>query len=112
MGVQWRKKFGRYCASRSIVSGQKTLPILPLSYLAQNTVLISTCRLEPSCGRRPTLARNDHPRHQCGFGGDAAAAIADYRAQVFENRIFGFDTTAADTYDERVAPRERSGRPC
>jgi hypothetical protein len=39
------------------------------------------------------------------------AQFNNYRALVFENRIFAFDALAADTYGELIAGRERSGRP-
>jgi predicted nucleic acid-binding protein len=39
------------------------------------------------------------------------AKFNNYRGQIFENRVFAFDTLAADAYGELVAARERSGRP-
>jgi len=39
------------------------------------------------------------------------ALFNNYRAQVFEDRIFAFDGLAADTYGELIAARERAGRP-
>jgi len=38
------------------------------------------------------------------------ALFSNYRAQIFETRIFAFDTLAADTYGELIADRERLGR--
>jgi len=39
------------------------------------------------------------------------ARFNNYRARIFDDRVFGFDVLAADTYGEVVAARERNGRP-
>jgi hypothetical protein len=42
---------------------------------------------------------------------DLQARFNNFRARLFDNRVFGFDTLAADTYGELVAVRARAGRP-
>ncbi|HEX3884528.1 MAG TPA: type II toxin-antitoxin system VapC family toxin [Stellaceae bacterium] len=72
---------------------------MPLFELATATI----CIAEIGYG----LARLPYGRRRA----QREAAFSNYRARVFEDRIFPFDALAADAYGELVASRERSGRP-
>jgi predicted nucleic acid-binding protein len=75
------------------------LDAVPIFELATTTINVAEIRYG--------LARLPFGRRRS----DLEARFNNYRARVFESRVFGFDTLAADTYGELVAARERSGRP-
>lgn len=72
---------------------------LPTFELATTTI----CVAEINYG----LARLPFGRRRA----EREAKFNNYRAQIFEDRVFVFDALAADAYGELVAVRERSGRP-
>jgi toxin FitB len=75
------------------------LRAMPIGELATTTI----CLAEIGYG----LARSPfgHRRREC------EALFSRYRSEIFESRIFAFDSLAADTYGELVAGRDRAGRP-
>jgi predicted nucleic acid-binding protein len=72
---------------------------IPIPELATTTI----CIAEIGYG----LARLPFSRRRS----EREALFANYRTQILEDRILGFDALAAAVYGELIAGRERAGRP-
>ncbi len=72
---------------------------IPIFDLATTTICVA--EIGYGLARLPSVRRRS----------EREALFNNYRVQIFENRIFAFDTIAADVYGELVAERQRAGRP-
>jgi len=82
--------------SPEVLAWLRAVPIFGLG-----TTTISIAEIRYGVARLPIGRRRS----------ELEARFNNYRARIFDNRVFGFDGLAADAYGELVAARERRGRP-